>query len=85
MRTRSQSKRVTINEQTFDIFIPNDIVPTYEVNIDFNEASNAWLANKKRQSDATYTYICLGQTKTGNECNKPPLQNSNYCSCHKNK
>ena len=85
MRTRSQSKRVTIDETIYLYPIINDSLPKYEVNIDFNEASNAWLANKKRQSNATYTYICLGETKTGNKCNKSPLQNSNYCSCHKNK
>ena len=89
MKTRSQIKKVnfTIDENTqFQKAITEDtkseLLSIYEVNIDFDEASEAWLANKKRQSNATYKYICLGQTKTGRSCNKKPLENSNYCSCH---
>jgi hypothetical protein len=89
MKTRSQTKKVnfTIDKnEEFQKAIPqdtlSDLISLYEVNIDFDEASEAWLVNKKRQSNATYKYICLGQTKTGRSCNKKPLQNSNYCSCH---
>jgi len=90
MRTRSQSNslKCTIDDtinllqkvKTDDI---TELFPLYEVNIDFDGAQKAWLANKKRQPNATYKYICLGQTKTGRSCNKNPLENSNYCSCHK--
>ena len=54
----------------------------YDIIIDFDEASNAWLANKVRQPNATYKYRCLGKTKTNKHCNKIPLKYTNYCSCH---
>ena len=89
MKTRSQTKKVnfTIDENThFQKVITqdtiSDLLSIYEVIIDFDEASEAWLANKKRQPNATYKYICLGHTKTGRSCNKKPFENSNYCSCH---
>jgi len=54
----------------------------YAVDIDFDEASEAWLVNKKRHHDATYSYKCLGQTKMGRGCNRKPVEHTNFCSCH---
>ena len=54
----------------------------YEVNIDFDEASNAWRANKKNLNNGTFKYICCGLTKTSNKCNRQPLENSEYCKIH---
>jgi hypothetical protein len=42
----------------------------YEVNIDFDEASAAWRANKKPVGNGTFKYICCGITKMGNKCNR---------------
>jgi hypothetical protein len=56
--------------------------PLYEVNIDFDEASKAWYANKKRMPNSMCRYICLGITKKGNACNRKPLIHSDYCYCH---
>ena len=44
----------------------------YEVNIDFDEASKAWLMNKRRV-DESYVYICGATTKKGKCC-----QNKRY-------
>ena len=71
MNTRSQTKYHT-----------NSL---YKVNIDFDEASNAWRTNKKSIGNGTFKYICCGLTKTGNKCNRQPLENSEYCKIHKNK
>lgn len=68
--TRTQSGAIPIHE--------------YAVDIDFDEASEAWLANKKRHPDATYSYKCLRQTKMGRECNRKPVAYTNFCYCHKN-
>jgi hypothetical protein len=70
MNTRSQTK------------INNNNKALYEVNIDFDEASAAWRANKKQVVDGTFKYICCGLTKTGNKCNRQPLQNTEYCKIH---
>ena len=44
----------------------------YEVNIDFDEASTAWMANKTRLAGAHYKYICGSPTKKGSRCLNPP-------------
>lgn len=89
MKTRSQTKHVTIMvpipptpDRRKRISRPVPEKPTYVVNIDFDEASEAWNANKKRMPNAMYKYICLGITKTGNACNRKPIAHTDYCSCH---
>ena len=57
-----------------------------EVNINFDEASECWKANKKSIGNGCYHYICLQKTKTGNKCNRKPEINSDFCKIHnKNK
>ena len=60
-------------------------IALYEVNIDFDEASTAWRANKKKIDNGTFKYICCGLTKTGNKCLRQPLQNTEYCKIHTTK
>lgn len=71
MNTRSQTR--------------NNNNSLYEVDIDFDGASEAWRANKKPVGNGTFKYICCGITKTGNKCVREPLQNSEYCKTHINK
>ena len=73
MITRSKSK------------IISDTKPLYEVNIDFDEASRAWKANKKYVGNGTYKYVCCSITKTGNNCNRKPIENFDYCNIHMKK
>jgi hypothetical protein len=56
--------------------------PLYEVNIDFDEASKAWKANKKSIGNGSYKYVCCGITKTGNKCNRQSLDFVDYCKTH---
>ena len=55
----------------------------YEVKINFDEASEAWLKNKVKLGNGVYKYRCLSKTKKGTQCNKTPLKNSDYCHIHK--
>jgi hypothetical protein len=71
MNTRSQTR--------------NNNNSLYEVDIDFDEASEAWRANKKHIGNGMFNYICSGSTKSGNKCNRQPVLNSEYCKTHKNK
>lgn len=73
MFTRSQAKKVTLVE--------------YEVDIDFDEASEAWKKNKKRLENGNYRYICGYDTHKGNQCqNKPSILSINgYCSKHESR
>ena len=54
----------------------------YEVNINFDEASEVWKSNKKYIGNGTYKYICYHKTISGNNCKKESLMGSNYCIKH---
>jgi len=71
MKTRSQTKY--------------DNSALYEVNIDFDEASAAWKANKKSVGNGMYKYICLKPNKNGANCGRKCLAGNNYCLMHSTK
>jgi hypothetical protein len=54
----------------------------YSVDIDFDEASEAWKSNKKSIGNGQYKYICLAITKTGGSCKRESLSGLNFCSLH---
>ena len=58
MLTRNQSKKI----------------PLYDVDIDFDGASEAWNRNKKRIGNGSYKYVscndCKAYTKSGHPCKK---------------
>jgi hypothetical protein len=56
--------------------------PKYIVEIDFDDASEAWKANKKYMGNGMYKYICLQKTKTGNACKNTALADSDFCKVH---
>lgn len=49
-----------------------------KVEIDFDEASRAWNANKKKIGNGCYVYVCGTLLKNGKHC-----QNSVACHIHK--
>lgn len=57
----------------------------YLVNIDFDEASDAWKANKKYMGNGTYRYKCSAVTLSGNPCKRESLMHCDYCKIHMNK
>ena len=68
MQTRSQSR---LNKR-----------PIYKVEIDFDEASECWKANKVYTKNGTYKYICLCKVKNGANCKLKCLPASDYCKIH---
>ena len=48
-----------------------DSPPLYLVNIDFDEASREWNANKKKGSNGCRTYCCGFIKKNGKPCKRP--------------
>lgn len=54
----------------------------YEVNIDFDEASEAWKANKISIGSGSYKYLCSKRGKNGNLCIKKCLPGEEYCCVH---
>ena len=58
------------------------VKPIYEFKIDFDEASEAWKANKKSVGNSCYKYICFQKTKQGNPCKREACYGSDYCIIH---
>lgn len=54
----------------------------YEVDIDFDGASEAWNMNKKRLPNGCYEYVCEAITRTGKKCCRKAIFASEYCLGH---
>ncbi len=52
------------------------------MDIDFDEASNAWRKNKLSIGNGMFKYICCAITKKGNRCRNKPLKHKNCCHIH---
>ena len=74
MKTRSQTNHEKVNEKK----------QLYEVNIDFDAASEAWRSNKKSVGNGCYKYICPVE-KNGIKCGKTCYKQLEYCWKHRNK
>jgi hypothetical protein len=68
MNTRSKTKQLRKME--------------YTVDIDFDEASSAWRANKKPVKNGCFKYLCCQTTLSGNLCKRERLINDLYCKQH---
>jgi hypothetical protein len=78
MNTRSQTKQM---KQT----LINQTTTLYTVEINFDEAIDAWRANKKSIGNGHYKYICIQKTKTGNQCKRESLKFCDHCKMHQPK
>ena len=56
--------------------------PVEYTSIDFDDAHNHWIQNKRKLSNGMYRYICIGFFKNGNQCNRNPLVGKNTCKIH---
>ena len=54
----------------------------YDVNIDFDLASDMWRQNKKYVGSGHFKYICCSINKNGLPCNNKPNYGLNYCFKH---
>jgi hypothetical protein len=58
----------------------------YEVNIDFDDASEAWKANKKSTGNGCYKYVCDHiSLKTGKKCMRELKDSCDNCHYHRKK
>jgi len=55
---------------------------TKELYIDFDEASSAWMANKRKMKDGSYIYTCEYICKNSNTCQQECLKNFFFCKRH---
>jgi hypothetical protein len=84
MQTRSQSKRNSDIGISVDIGVINDhiVLDIFEVNIDFNDASLAWRANKRSIGGGCYTYKCPHVGNKNRKCRNEPIPSQEYCNKH---
>jgi hypothetical protein len=68
MKTRSQTRY--------------EISALYEVNIDFDGASEAWKANKRSIGNGSYRYVCAKRGIRNNMCIAKCLHGEIYCRTH---
>jgi hypothetical protein len=63
------------------------VLPLVEllVDIDFDEASREWNANKKKMKNGMYKYICIKCFPSGRLCGRIPLKDSDFCKAHSKK
>jgi len=54
----------------------------YEVDIDFDDASEAWKQNKLSIGNGSYRYLCKKRGIRNNICIKKCLQGEEYCCVH---
>ena len=80
MNTRSKTKLITL-EMKNEKQLQTPII-LYKVEINFDEASEAWRSNKKCIGNGHYKYICSQKTKAGNPCKRESLQFCDYCKIH---
>jgi hypothetical protein len=78
MNTRSETKKMKKN-------LINQNTDLYTVEINFDEAIDAWRANKKSIGNGHYKYICLQKTKSGNQCKRESLKFCDHCKMHQPK
>jgi hypothetical protein len=79
--TRLQSRIRTMINNEFEQNIAPINRPLYDVCIDFDEASRAWNANKRRVGQS-YEYICGAKTCSGKPCQRKPIHGKNHCKTH---
>jgi hypothetical protein len=55
----------------------------YQVDIDFDEASKAWMSNKKSIGNGHYKYICPKEKSNGTICGKSCYKENSHCWSHR--
>lgn len=85
LKCKIKIKPYVSNTACSDLCMPVTIMPPppkYEVNIDFDEAHDAWVANKRARPNSCYVYKCMAVTRTGKHCVRAVLPNIDYCRVH---
>ncbi|NDA90119.1 MAG: hypothetical protein EBY20_04325 [Alphaproteobacteria bacterium] len=82
MRTRSISRLLEEIKEKCEFQRNEQNAFEYEVNIDFDEASAAWKANKKSTGGGCYKYICEHRNKNNKKCRRNPIPGCEFCSKH---
>jgi hypothetical protein len=80
MQTRSQTRKNQQDQAKRFAYQVNR--PIYEVDIDFDYASECWKANKRYLGNGHYEYICECITKKGTNCKRSVKLGEHFCTIH---
>ena len=69
------------NSKTETNDLMSKYITLYEVNIDFDAASEAWKSNKRSIGNGSYKYVCSKRYKNNN-CITKCLHGEDYCKKH---
>ena len=78
MQTRSKTRQLLQQGQSVKL-----TTAPFDVVIDFDEASEAWRANKKPVGNGCYKYICSKETSSGNRCKREAIAGCDFCKIHR--
>ena len=84
MQTRNRN-RIDTNLQSKkkeDLQSVHTILPKYDIDIDFDEASYQWRCNKKSVGNGCFVYKCIKMTKSNKLCSKKCFNGELYCYIH---
>jgi hypothetical protein len=70
------------NPKTETKVLMSKYITLYEVNIDFDVASEVWKANKRSIGNGSYKYVCTKRYKNNNCCINKCLHGEDYCKKH---
>lgn len=82
MKTRSQTKALGAEGAAIAPQPAPPLLPKYEVEIDFDDASTQWMRNKTKIGGGSYKYVCVYMTKKGEKCRRSPVMYTDYCVLH---
>lgn len=63
--------------------IEEEHTPLYEVDIDFDDASECWRENKKSTHNGMFVYVCGTKLQNGNKCQRSCCKDETKCFQHK--
>jgi len=73
INVKQEEETMSICSEDSEIESLDDLVLTYETLIDFDDAHNEWMENKRKLSNGCYVYICGKILKNGKKCQRSCL------------
>ena len=67
---QEEEETMSICSEDSEIESLDDLVLTYETLIDFDDAHNGWIENKRKLPNGCYVYICGKILKNGKKCQR---------------
>lgn len=83
MMTRNAKRKIENTQNILGGYDYDIETGVYKIDINFDEASREWKANKKSIGNGSYQYVCQKVLSTHRNCKKEACKGSEFCSIHK--